>query len=120
MFGSLAPDGAVVKKSAVAKQMLVHKGPARVFDGEDQAMKAIFGGEIKKGDVVVIPVSYTHLDVYKRQILAYSLLKMLKNNCVSILVLFLCDSTENFSLKTAKHLVYIGLRGDDFLCYNIV
>ncbi|NJD04295.1 MAG: dihydroxy-acid dehydratase [Ruminiclostridium sp.] len=52
--GNIAPDGAVVKRSAVAAEMLVHKGPARVFDSEDDAIKAIYGGNIKKGDVVVI------------------------------------------------------------------
>ena len=54
LFGSLAPKGAVVKRSAVAPDMLVHKGPARVFDSEDEAQEAIFGGKIKPGDVVVI------------------------------------------------------------------
>ena len=54
LFGSLAPDGAVVKKSAVAKEMLYHEGPARVFDCEEEAITAIYAGEIKKGDVVVI------------------------------------------------------------------
>ena len=54
LFGSLAPDGAVVKKSAVAKEMLYHEGPARVFDCEEEAIAAIYAGEIKKGDVVVI------------------------------------------------------------------
>ncbi|MFQ5952013.1 MAG: dihydroxy-acid dehydratase [Candidatus Omnitrophota bacterium] len=54
LFGNLAPDGAVVKKSAVDERMFTHEGPARVFDSEDDAMKAIFGGLIKKGDVVVI------------------------------------------------------------------
>jgi dihydroxy-acid dehydratase len=54
LFGSLAPNGAVVKRSAVAPEMLVHKGPARVFDSEDEAQQAIFGGKIKPGDVVVI------------------------------------------------------------------
>ena len=54
LFGSLAPDGAVVKRSAVAKEMLVHRGPARVFDGEDQAIKEIYAGRINKGDVIVI------------------------------------------------------------------
>ena len=54
LFGNLAPDGSVVKKSAVAKDMLMHEGPARVFDSEEAAMKAIMGGKIKKGDVVVI------------------------------------------------------------------
>jgi dihydroxy-acid dehydratase len=52
--GNIAPDGAVVKKSAVAESMLVHSGPARVFDGEDDAIKAIYDGKIKKGDVVII------------------------------------------------------------------
>jgi len=54
LFGSLAPKGGVVKRSAVAPEMLVHKGPARVFDSEELAIKAIFGGQIKSGDVVVI------------------------------------------------------------------
>ena len=52
--GNLAPDGAVVKQSAVAREMLVHTGPARVFDSEEEAFEAIMGGKIKKGDVVVI------------------------------------------------------------------
>lgn len=52
--GNLAPDGSVVKRSAVAEKMLVHKGPARVFDSEDDAIKAILAGKINKGDVVVI------------------------------------------------------------------
>jgi len=52
--GSLAPDGAVVKKSAVAVSMLKHQGPARVFDGEALAVKAILEGQILKGDVIVI------------------------------------------------------------------
>jgi dihydroxy-acid dehydratase len=52
--GNLAPDGAVVKRSAVAEEMLVHKGPARVFDSEDDAIKAIYEGKINKGDVVII------------------------------------------------------------------
>lgn len=52
--GSLAPEGAVVKKSAVRKEMLIHTGPARVFDDEESAVKAILGGKINKGDVVVI------------------------------------------------------------------
>lgn len=52
--GNLAPDGCVVKRSAVADEMLVHSGPARVFDGEDAAIAAIFGGKIQKGDVVII------------------------------------------------------------------
>ncbi|MBQ9831576.1 MAG: dihydroxy-acid dehydratase [Methanocorpusculum sp.] len=52
--GNLAPDGCVVKRSAVAGEMLVHAGPARVFDSEEEAISAIYAGEIKKGDVVVI------------------------------------------------------------------
>jgi dihydroxy-acid dehydratase len=52
--GNLAPDGAVVKQSAVASEMLTHTGPARVFDSEDEACAAILGGQIKPGDVVVI------------------------------------------------------------------
>lgn len=54
LFGNIAPKGAVVKRSAVDNSMLVHEGPARVFNSEDTAIKAIYGGEIKKGDVVVI------------------------------------------------------------------
>ena len=52
--GNIAPDGAVVKKAAVVEEMLVHQGPARVFDSEDQAIDAIYNGRIVKGDVVVI------------------------------------------------------------------
>ncbi|MBG0767467.1 MAG: dihydroxy-acid dehydratase [Spirochaetaceae bacterium] len=52
--GNLAPDGAVVKQSAVDKRMLVHSGRARVFDSEEETIKAIFGGKIKAGDVIVI------------------------------------------------------------------
>lgn len=52
--GSLAPDGCVVKQSAVAPEMMVHSGPARIFDSEDDAIAAIFGGKIISGDVVVI------------------------------------------------------------------
>lgn len=52
--GNLAPDGSVVKRSAVAEEMLVHEGPARVFDCEEDAIAAIKGGEIVAGDVVVI------------------------------------------------------------------
>ena len=54
LFGSLAPGGAVVKRSAVAKEMLVHKGPARVFESEEEAISVIYAGGIQKGDVVVI------------------------------------------------------------------
>ena len=52
--GNLAPDGAVVKQSAVAERMLVNKGKARVFDSEDDAIASILGGKIKAGDIVVI------------------------------------------------------------------
>lgn len=52
--GNLAPDGAVVKRAAVAPEMLKHTGPARVFDGEEAANAAITAGKIKPGDVVVI------------------------------------------------------------------
>lgn len=52
--GNLAVDGAVVKKSAVLEEMLVHKGPARVFDSEEDAIEAILSKKIIKGDVVVI------------------------------------------------------------------
>jgi len=52
--GSLAPGGSIVKKAAVAPEMLVHEGPARVFDSEEAAQKAILGEKIKSGDVVVI------------------------------------------------------------------
>lgn len=52
--GNLAIDGAVVKESAVAKEMLVHKGPARVYNSEEEAVEAIFEKKINKGDVIVI------------------------------------------------------------------
>ena len=52
--GNLAPDGSVVKRSAVLPEMLVHEGPARVFDSEEEAQSAINAGKIKAGDVVVI------------------------------------------------------------------
>ena len=52
--GNLAPDSCVVKRSAVAPEMLTHSGPARVFDCEEDAMSAILGGNINPGDVVVI------------------------------------------------------------------
>jgi len=54
LYGSLAPEGAVVKRAAVAPEMMVHAGPARVFDREEEALEAIFGGRIRPGDVVVI------------------------------------------------------------------
>lgn len=52
--GNVAPDGCVVKRSAVVPEMMKHQGPARVFDSEDDAIDAIMGGKIKSGDVVVI------------------------------------------------------------------
>jgi dihydroxy-acid dehydratase len=54
LFGNLAPEGCVVKQSAVRDEMLCHRGPARVFDGEEAATEAIMTGRIEKGDVVVI------------------------------------------------------------------
>ncbi len=54
LSGNIAPDGSVVKQSAVAKEMMIHSGPARVFDCEDDAINAIRAGKIVKGDVVVI------------------------------------------------------------------
>ena len=52
--GNLAPDGCVVKQSAVAPEMMAHEGPARVFNSEEEAIAAIYAGKIKAGDVVVI------------------------------------------------------------------
>lgn len=54
IYGGLAPQGAVVKYAGVKPRMLRHRGPARVFDREEDAVKAILGGRIKRGDVVVI------------------------------------------------------------------
>ena len=54
LTGNLAPDGCVVKQSAVAPEMMKHEGPARVFDSEDEAIEVIYAGGIKPGDVVVI------------------------------------------------------------------
>ena len=54
LFGNLAPKGAVTKITAISPKMLVHKGPARVFDSEEEAMKAILNREINSGDVIVI------------------------------------------------------------------
>jgi len=54
LFGNIAPDGAVVKKAAVAPEMMVHKGPARVFESEEEATEAIMAGSIKSGEVLVI------------------------------------------------------------------
>ncbi|MFB0920186.1 MAG: dihydroxy-acid dehydratase, partial [Oscillospiraceae bacterium] len=52
--GNLAPEGCVVKQSAVAPEMMVHQGPVRVFDSEDETIAAIIGGKIVSGDVIVI------------------------------------------------------------------
>ena len=52
--GNLAPDGCVVKRAAVAPEMLVHEGPAKVYESEEECIAAIYGGKIQKGDVVVI------------------------------------------------------------------
>jgi len=52
--GNLAPDGCVVKRSAVAPEMLVHEGPAKVYESEEEAISAIYAGKIVKGDVVAI------------------------------------------------------------------
>lgn len=52
--GNLAPDGAVIKQGAVAQEMFVHEGPARVFNSEEEAFEAIMNGKIQKGDVVVV------------------------------------------------------------------
>ncbi|MBS7615344.1 dihydroxy-acid dehydratase [Candidatus Bathyarchaeota archaeon] len=54
MYGNLAPNGAVIKVTAVPPKMFVHKGPAKVFDSEEESMKAILGKQVKQGDVVVI------------------------------------------------------------------
>lgn len=54
LFGNLAEEGAVVKKGAVAEEMMQHEGPARVFDSEEEAVAAILGNKIKAGDVIVI------------------------------------------------------------------
>lgn len=54
LFGNLAPEGAVVKRAAVVPEMMVHQGPARVFDSEEEAIAAIMGDKINSGDVIVI------------------------------------------------------------------
>ena len=54
LFGNLAPDGAVVKRAAVAPEMMVHRGPVRVFDSEEEATMVIMSGGIKPGEVIVI------------------------------------------------------------------
>jgi len=52
--GNLAPEGAVVKQSAVPENLLKHSGPARVFDGEEEAVEAMVGGRVKDGDIIVV------------------------------------------------------------------
>ncbi len=52
--GNIAPDGSVIKQSAVASKMMVHRGPAKVFDGEEECLAAVLDGKIEKGDVVII------------------------------------------------------------------
>ncbi len=54
LYGNLAPHGSVVKQAAVLPEMMQHRGPARIFNSETEAVDAIFGGKIKEGDVVVI------------------------------------------------------------------
>jgi dihydroxy-acid dehydratase len=54
LFGNIAPDGAVVKRSAVAPEMMVHRGPARVFENEEEATRAILQDEVSPGEVLVI------------------------------------------------------------------
>jgi dihydroxy-acid dehydratase len=54
LYGSLAPEGSVVKQTAVSKSMLKHTGPAVVYDSEEESMAGIVGGQVKAGDVVVI------------------------------------------------------------------
>jgi dihydroxy-acid dehydratase len=54
LFGNLAPEGGVVKRAAVAPEMMVHQGPARVFDSEEEATATIMSGSIKSGEVIVI------------------------------------------------------------------
>ncbi|HTX72752.1 MAG TPA: dihydroxy-acid dehydratase [Rectinemataceae bacterium] len=54
LFGNIAPEGCVVKRSAVDPKMLRHEGPARVFDGEEEAFAAVMAGTVKSGDVVII------------------------------------------------------------------
>ena len=54
LYGNIAPDGSIVKTAAVAKNMLYHKGPARIYESQDDAIKAIHDGKVEPGDVVVI------------------------------------------------------------------
>ena len=68
--GNLAPDGCVVKRSAVAEEMLRHRGPARVFESEEQVSAAILGGKINKGDIVVIRYEGQKVSWYARNVSA--------------------------------------------------
>jgi len=54
LWGNIAPDGAVVKKGAVLEEMMVHRGPAKVYNSEEECMTAIMGGKVVSGDVVVV------------------------------------------------------------------
>lgn len=54
LWGNIAPDGAVVKKGAVLPEMMVHSGPAKVYNSEEECMAAIMGGKVVSGDVVVV------------------------------------------------------------------
>ena len=54
LYGNLAPDGAVVKKGAVLPEMLVHTGPAKCFDSEEECCAGLYGGAVKPGDVVIV------------------------------------------------------------------
>jgi len=54
LFGNLAPNGCIVKQSAVVEEMLQHEGPAKVFDSEEAISQAILGGKVEKGDVLVV------------------------------------------------------------------
>ena len=54
LFGNIAPNGSIVKTAAVNKEMLVHTGPARIYESQDDAMKGILDGEVCEGDIVVI------------------------------------------------------------------
>jgi dihydroxy-acid dehydratase len=54
LIGNLAPDGAIVKQAAVSHEMLIHTGPARIFNSEEDVFAAIMDGQIKKGEVIVV------------------------------------------------------------------
>ena len=54
LFGNIAPDGSVVKTAAVDEKMLIHSGPARIFESQEEALSGILGKQVKSGDVVVI------------------------------------------------------------------